>query len=80
MAAASAYGDVHHCRKHGKRIEPRGHEMKTAADVGTVAEKIRTQSTSAFLYFAVDAKYTMNIHTRDGRSIPVRGDTLIECL
>jgi hypothetical protein len=57
-----------------------GDEMNTAADVGTVAEKIRTQSTSVFLYFALDARFTMNIHALDGRSIPVRGDTLIECL
>ena len=57
-----------------------GDEMKTAADVSKVAEEIRTRSTSVFLYFALDTQYTMNIHALDGRSIPVRGDTLIECL
>jgi hypothetical protein len=54
--------------------------MKTASDVSKVAEEIRTRSTSVFLYFALDARFTMNIHALDGRSIPVRGDTLIECL
>ena len=57
-----------------------GDEMKTASDVSTVAEKIRTQSLSVFVYFDVNCPFTMNIHALDGRSIPVRGDTLIECL
>jgi hypothetical protein len=76
---AYLHGDAYR-RKHGKRIEPRGDEMKTATDVNAVAEKIRTQSLSVFVYFDTNCQYTMNIHALDGRCIPVRGDTLIECL